>query len=326
MIVDLVNPEKSEIGYKRFRFPDGQPHIEFAEEALQAAIARGRVDVIATLKSGSDILDLGLAVDAIDSMRIAMQNAASAVQSFDLTVNVSYMLGARMDRRIAAGQPATLAVIATMLQSAIQGRATLRILDPHSAVTLQLLPGAVALPPDQLVAFALAEIAKQEDAPPVVIIPDAGAVSRTMGILQRLGASNARAKCSKVRDSQTGKLSGFQLVEGDVRDHAVLIVDDVCDGGGTFTGVANVLRANGAKRVYLCVTHGIFSKGIALSGIDRSYCSDSYGLPAISADRNVVFADNAAVRRYLIDGQERLVVMTDFVRQIVGAQSSMQNQ
>ena len=41
-----------------------------------------------------------------------------------------------------------------------------------------------------------------------------------------------------------------------------LIVDDICDGGGTFIPLAKKLKNAGAKTVTLYVTHGIFSKGL----------------------------------------------------------------
>ena len=59
----------------------------------------------------------------------------------------------------------------------------------------------------------------------------------------------------------------------------ILIVDDICDGGATFVGLAKELRAAGAKKVYLYVTHGIFSKGLPLEGIDKVFTTDSYFNP-----------------------------------------------
>jgi ribose-phosphate pyrophosphokinase len=40
-----------------------------------------------------------------------------------------------------------------------------------------------------------------------------------------------------------------------------LIVDDICDGGGTFVLAANYLHSLGAKNIALYTTHGIYSKG-----------------------------------------------------------------
>jgi ribose-phosphate pyrophosphokinase len=201
------------------------------------------------------------------------------------------------------------------LNAAASDRTTIRILDPHSSAALLALNNATAMYPDTFFEYALREIRRVEGVDAIVVIPDAGAVPRTEGILQRLKASNDIARCVKMRDSQTGKLSAFQLVEGSVAGRAVVIVDDICDGGGTFAGLAKVLRAHGASRIYLAVTHGIFSKGIAITGIERIYCTDSYALPNSAGYEVSHENEKDPVHRYrsLENGRERLVVMSQFV-------------
>lgn len=56
-----------------------------------------------------------------------------------------------------------------------------------------------------------------------------------------------------------------------------LIVDDLCDGGATFLALATKLREYGAEKVYLYVTHGIFSKKYEelKKVIDHIYCTNS---------------------------------------------------
>lgn len=219
-----------------------------------------------------------------------------------------------MDRRVAAGQPATLAVVASMLNT-IKGIKNLRILDAHSPETFTQLPTATPLHPDALVAYAIKHLTQQHNAAPVIVIPDAGAVPRTSAILARLGTKNSTAQCSKKRDSQTGKLSGFQFDAGDVNGKVALIVDDICDGGGTFAGIATLLRAQGATHVYLCVTHGIFSKGIEIDGIDASFCSDSYQVP--NQDGYAVTVTEADTFKYVRETKLRLVVLSKFVERVL---------
>ena len=58
-----------------------------------------------------------------------------------------------------------------------------------------------------------------------------------------------------------------------------IIVDDLIDGGLTFVNISQVLKAYFPKnKVYLIVTHGIFSKGVeGLSKyFDGIYCTNSY--------------------------------------------------
>jgi ribose-phosphate pyrophosphokinase len=313
MIIHLDNPNESDIAFKRFQFPDGQPHCEFDPNVLREAAQKGSIDVIGAIKNGDDLLNVALAVEAIDS---ALKETKLL---YPLTLNISYMLGARMDRRIAAGQPASLAVVASLLNAILRNSVFtgVRVLDPHSPVTLTQLNQAEALHPDALVAFALSRIKRDEGQSPVVVVPDAGAIARTNGILSRLEADNLIARCSKKRDSQTGKLSGFELDEGDVLGRVALIVDDICDGGGTFAGIAKVLRAHGAAKVYLCVTHGIFSKGIEIEGIDGVFSTDSYGMPDRAGYEISHDEDDESVMMVKRDDHVLLTIMTGFTSHLL---------
>jgi ribose-phosphate pyrophosphokinase len=57
-------------------------------------------------------------------------------------------------------------------------------------------------------------------------------------------------------------LEGFRVYEDDLQGKDCLIVDDICDGGGTFIGLAKELKKHNAGNLYLSVSHGIFSKGL----------------------------------------------------------------
>ena len=108
-----------------------------------------------------------------------------------------------------------------------------------------------------------------------LVSPDGGALKKIHKVAQFVGAKQV-AECMKVRDVRTGQLSGFRTLETDFNGETCLIADDICDGGGTFTGLAALLKSKGAGKVALAVSHGIFSKGFDLAGIDRIYCTDSF--------------------------------------------------
>ncbi len=264
-ILNLINPDRGDIAFSRMTFPDGQAHLTLEQDPG----IWEHVQILARLRSANDIAELGMAADCVRSYVRGR-----------ISVNISYMLGARMDRAIGKGQPATLNVLAGMLNAACEQANDVRILDPHSPVTIQLVKRSTAIAPRALVRAALGP----HD---VVVIPDKGAVARTHELVTE---KQALAYCDKVRDPRTSKLSGFRLVSGDVRDRSCLIVDDLCDGGGTFSGVAEVLRKEGATAVRLCVTHGIFSRGLPITGIDHVYTTDSYmdGYDATGGDEHLV--------------------------------------
>jgi ribose-phosphate pyrophosphokinase len=116
-----------------------------------------------------------------------------------------------------------------------------------------------------------------------VIAPDAGAAKRAFEVSQFLGVEFYQAE--KHRDVVTGKLTGFIAPDGlNNVQHTprYLVVDDICDGGGTFNGLADVIKNGpdyGGSRIVLdlWVTHGVFSKGTneLLTNFNRIITTDS---------------------------------------------------
>lgn len=90
-----------------------------------------------------------------------------------------------------------------------------------------------------------------------VIAPDKGAKVRAEAAGNALGLPVFYG--GKTRDVSTGRLTGFEVEELPKGGH-FLVVDDICDGGGTFIGLGEKIREQGCY-ADLFVTHGIFSKG-----------------------------------------------------------------
>ena len=84
----------------------------------------------------------------------------------------------------------------------------------------------------------------------------------------------------KKRNWETGKIEGYMVVgEENIKDKCVLIIDDICSYGNTFTHAAGALITAGAKEVNLYVTHceDAISKGnIFKDGrINKVFTTDS---------------------------------------------------
>lgn len=95
-----------------------------------------------------------------------------------------------------------------------------------------------------------------------ILVPDAGAA-------KKWSASRGRKiyNSTKSRNPKTGHLSDFAIDDKDFeklmesKQERLLIVDDICENGGTFIGCVEMLRKRGfTKPVDLYVTHGIFPK------------------------------------------------------------------
>ncbi len=246
----LSRGENVPLIYNSWSFPDGQPHI-----ILGSKVQNEIVRITVSLTSLEELFDLLL-------VRDILQRNDNVIH-----LSIRYLMGARMDRPIDDHQPFTLKVITDMLQ----GFDSVQILDAHSQVAVDLLD-ATNLYPFQEVRDLLQDFDPSNTA---IVIPDQGAKARVLALVG--GTGHARfVVCSKERDLATGKLSGFHIENPwRVRDECV-IIDDICDGGRTFVGLAKLLREAGAKHITLFVTHGIFSKGRGLEGIETIYATDSY--------------------------------------------------
>jgi len=170
-----------------------------------------------------------------------------------------------------------LGVFASILRGSAYGR--VHTLDCHSAIAKDLMGGVLEdESAAEFIGAAISHVAVTNESDKVsVLFPDAGARSRYTGIFH--AGSNTHDvgvsvfNCEKHRDPATGALSGFS-VPLDLPDAPILIVDDLCDGGGTFIGISEKL---GGRPTSLYVTHGVFSKGIAglLRRFHRIYHTNS---------------------------------------------------
>lgn len=228
------------VDFEQFTFPGGEPHIKILSQNL----ANNHLTISIRINQFADMGLLLLAVDALKRMRI---------RSFDLFL--PYFPGARQDRVMVPGEPLTAKVYATLINQLHARQVT--IFDPHSEVTPALLNSCQVLDNRWFVKQCLAEIGQ----PVKLVAPDGGALKKVHRLSQQLGGLSV-VQCSKLRNVRTGALSGFEVHADDLQGQACLIVDDICDGGGTFVGLAKKLKEKGAGPLFLAVSHGIFSKGL----------------------------------------------------------------
>jgi ribose-phosphate pyrophosphokinase len=100
----------------------------------------------------------------------------------------------------------------------------------------------------------------------VVVSPDTGGAERARAYAKRLDAG--LALCDKRRE-RANEADVMNIV-GDVDGKNCLIVDDMCDTGGTICKVAEALHKAGANEVLACFSHAVLS-GRAIDNIDASY-------------------------------------------------------
>jgi ribose-phosphate pyrophosphokinase len=261
--INLIYPEKSSASFECIVFPDGQPHIKINPGALNQLDKAAPIAIYTRITSANELLLVLLVKNILDQHEFER-----------IELHISYLLAARMDRVMTDGEPFSLKVIAGMLNAANFRK--IRIFDPHSEVSTALLNRSYAVNNHVFVKEALSHYWKSNPVEQHCIVsPDAGALKKIHSLANFLGIEQV-VECMKERDVKTGALTNFTTTASNLHGFTCFIVDDICDGGGTFIGTAKLLKSLGAVKVILIVSHGIFSKGTVLDGIDAIYSTDSY--------------------------------------------------
>lgn len=251
-----------------FTFPAGEAHTK-REDRRELADTE-----IAVLYGSTDMHS--------DLFQLAMWNSYLREMSprVKRVLVLPYIPGARADRGLPLGVEVYTDFINELRLDQII------VFDPHSQKSVNLLRSrtiTTVFPADLFDSpFAPANLSQYDG----IIAPDKGAVLRASGVASSHGLPVFTA--TKTRNESTGKLSNF-AVEGLPDDGKFLVVDDICDGGGTFMGLA-VASGLGREQLHLYVSHGVFS-GMALYNLPihfaRVYTTNSYAPDAlINADHD----------------------------------------
>ena len=175
-----------------------------------------------------------------------------------------YLPYARQDKEVSNETTFALRSFAKLINSL--NFKTVFAIDPHSIIPNFIINNFIPVTCKYEINKVISTIK-----PELLCYPDKGAKSKYSEFL-----THSYVYADKIRNQLTGEIEGITL-NGDVKDKSVLIVDDICDGGGTFIGLTKELLAAGARKVNLYVTHGIFSKGLTPlteCGISRVFTKD----------------------------------------------------
>lgn len=161
-----------------------------------------------------------------------------------IVLDMPYIPHARMDRVKNDEDVFTLKYFCEVINSLNFDNILVR--DAHSYVSLALLNNV-----DDSGVYSYVSSAARLSKADAMFFPDEGAMKRYSGKTEMPYAFG-----SKARDWKTGKIMGYDIIHSDNIDGKdVLIVDDICSRGGTFFHAAKVLKAAGARKIYLYVTH-----------------------------------------------------------------------
>ncbi len=258
--------------FERIRYPDGQIGAKYVGSTPRVDMGvdirvSGPFNIEERINSYEDLFYIRSIADVI-------KHSGRGTSNYRLFIPC--LFGQRSDRRFDDLQSFDLKLIAEVINSC--GFGNIEILDPHSDVALCLINNSRKRSSLEYVEKAIKHYHDVNAAlhngseDPILVSPDAGAYKKVFEYGEKLKLEVVAAV--KHRDKEGNVDLRFI---GDVKNKPCFIVDDLCDGGYTFLVLAKALREQGAREVYLYVSHGIFSKGFKElhKVIDHIYCTNS---------------------------------------------------
>jgi ribose-phosphate pyrophosphokinase len=222
----------------RKRFADGEIYIQ-----VQESIRGCDVYLIQpTCNPVNDhLMELLIMIDAC--------RRASARQ---ITAVIPYYGYARADRKTAGRESITAKLVANLITQG--GAHRVIAMDLHSAQ----IQGYFDIPFDHVYGspVIIDYLASKQLSDIVVVSPDVGGVARARAFAKKLNDAPL-AIIDKRR--QAHNVAEVLNVIGDVAGKTAVLVDDMIDTGGTIAAGAKLLRDEGARQVYACATHAVFS-------------------------------------------------------------------
>ncbi|WP_029512874.1 ribose-phosphate pyrophosphokinase [Mycoplasmopsis iners] len=237
-ISEKVEIKLSEI--KKTTFADGETML------VSQDTVRGKdCFVIASTSRpvNSNLMELLLFIDSL--------KRASAKS---INIVLTYYGYARQDRKESGRQPIGAKLVADLLQTA--GATKVIAVDLHNPA----IQGFFNIPIDDLRgAYTLAKAIRESKYSFTVVSPDHGGTVRARRLAELI-ADTVKISIIDKRRIGTNQTEVMGLI-GDVQDQNAVIIDDIIDTGGTILKAVHTLKENGAKKIVIAATHGLFTKG-----------------------------------------------------------------
>lgn len=238
--LNLVHKEKSDIDYDISEFPDGEQQITLGEIDHKETVR-----VQCRITCANELFILMQVMDILERQEIVYH------------LEIAYLMGMRMDRVMDYNRPFTLKIVGEILQKS--KAISIEILEPHSTRISTLFHNdkRFALT-SRINYFGLFVNLNAYQ----LVFPDEGAYLRYSG--RGFSPSDSKPiRCKKVRDVKTGKILSIEVENPeDLDGRELLVIDDLCDAGGTFVGVAKALQEHTDVRMSIAVIHMVNPDGI----------------------------------------------------------------
>jgi ribose-phosphate pyrophosphokinase len=247
------------IDFEISKFPAGESMIRLKLPLWNASVKEALCSISLNFKENGDLIDLLLLTDAVRE---------SFGHDVKIILVLYYLPYARQDRVCNKGESLSIKVIAGIINSQKYHQVLCK--DVHSDVGVALIDNIVNIP-----MFLSGDGLPRRHPDAVLVSPDAGANKKVFAFAKAHQYTSV-VRADKTRDPLTGNITGTEVFSDHIGDRDFLVLDDICDGGKTFVELAKQLRKLTNGKIYLYVSHGIFSKGYGelSKHIDHIYASN----------------------------------------------------
>lgn len=182
---------------------------------------------------------------------LLITDACKRASAKEINVVIPYYGYGRQDRKNTPREPVSARLVANLIETAGVDRVV--TFDLH----VDQIQGFFNIPVDNLEAVSLVAnyILEKKLKDIVVVAPDVGGARRARRLAKIFDTGIA---IIDKRRPEHG-VAEIMNVIGDVKDKNAILIDDIIDSAGTMANAAKTLKEKGAKDIYICATHAIFS-------------------------------------------------------------------
>lgn len=284
MALELSEMEKEEIikSGKDIKIFTGRAHQSLAQDiAAHLGIDLGTIQIknfsdgeiyvrVQESIRGDDVFIIQSLCDPVNRNLVElliMIDAFKRASAKNITAVIPYYAYARQDRKTSGREAISAKLVADLLATA--GATRVMAVDLHTG---QLQGFFNTLVDHVMVRPVLINYFHQKNLNPeelVVVSPDAGGVERARSYAKLLNCPIAIVD----KRRQEHNVAEIENLIGDVSNRTAIIVDDMIDTAGTICASAALLKREGAKDVFACAAHPVFS-GPALERLENSVLSE----------------------------------------------------
>ncbi len=254
----ILNASLSKTTIKRF--PDKELYVRILDD-----LEGEEVIIVQTTYPDPNIIELFL-----------LQNAAIEAEADMITTVIPYFGYARQDTMFKKGEAVSAKALAKLIS--INSDRVITV-DPHKEYILDFF---------ETEAFScsavenIAEYLKTKDLD-LILAPDKGALSRAKNASEIVACDFDYMEKTRI-DGKTVEIKPKKL---DVKNKNVGIIDDIISTGGTMAKSISELRKQGANKVVVSCTHGLFADS-AVKKLKSAGCDEIISTDTINNDFNKV--------------------------------------